>query len=265
MKSITCLALALSGATVLSGADPVVPAAPDELPPPQLTEFWSPVPPVIRAPAGQPPSDAIILFDGNGLAAWESEKEPGRPAPWRVEDGALIPVEKSGDIRTKTGFGDIQLHLEYRYAADIRGASQLRGNSGVFFMGLYELQVVDSYENPTYVNGQAASIYKQHPPLVNAARPPGEWQTYDAVWTAPRFAPDGRLLQPARLTVFHNGVLVHHHAVLRGPTVYRGSPSYRAHPARLPLKLQEHRNDSKDPLSFRNIWVRELPPPEPAG
>lgn len=229
-----------------------------ELPPPTDTEIWKPVPPVVTAPAGQPPADAIVLFNGHDLDAWESAKSPGQPAPWRIAQGTLLYVPAAGDIRTKASFGDLQLHLEFRFPAGITGTGQRRGNSGIFFMDLYELQVLDAHDNPTYVNGQAASIYKQHPPLVNAARPPGEWQTYDAVWTAPRFAPDGRLLSPARLTVFHNGVLVQHEAVLRGPTVYRGQPAYQPHAAKLPLKLQEHKNDAPDAVSYRNIWVREL-------
>lgn len=226
-----------------------------ELPPPELTEVWSPVPPIVRAPSGGIPSDAIVLFDGRDLDAWTTAKsgESG-PAPWRIDDGALVVVPRSGDIRTKAAFGDIQLHLEFRTPAKIAGKGQGRGNSGVFLMGLYELQVLDSHENETYANGQAASIYKQHIPLANATRPPGEWQTYDVVFLAPRFSADGALLSPARMTVFHNGVLVHCHVALRGPTAFRGEPSYQAHAARLPLSLQDHR----DPVAFRNVWVREL-------
>lgn len=250
-----CLPFAL--AVLAQAADPA-PVAPAELPPPAATEVWTPVPPVVAAPAGQPPSDAIVLFDGHNLDAWESAKVPGQPAPWRLEGDTLVFVPGSGDIRTKASFGDLQLHLEFRVTPGISGEGQRRGNSGVFFMGLYELQVLDSYHNPTYVNGQAASIYKQHAPLVNAARPPGEWQSYDALWIAPRFGLNGRLLAPARVTVLHNGVLVQHDSVLRGPTVFRGPPAYRAHAARLPLMLQEHKNDAKDAISYRNIWVREL-------
>lgn len=260
MKNTPLLVLLLAVAPLLRAADPV-PAAPAELPPPGLTEYWTPVPAIVSAPAAQPPSDAIVLFDGHGLNAWESDKNPGQPAPWRSDGEGMTFVEGSGDIRTKAAFGDVQLHLEFRFNPAITGASQRRGNSGVFFMGLYELQVLDSFNNPTYINGQAASIYKQHPPLANAARPPGEWQTYDAVWTAPRFAADGSVASPARLTVLHNGVLVQNNAVLRGPTVYRGNPAYRAHAAKLPLKLQEHKNDTKNPVVYRNIWVRELSEP----
>ncbi len=249
--------LLLTLVALARAADPVA-AVPPELPPPEATEVWTPVPPVVTAPVGLPPSDAIVLFDGHDLGAWESEKNPGQPAPWWLDSGALLAIPKAGNIRTKAAFGDIQLHLEFRFPPGISGADQLRGNSGVFFMGLYELQVLDSHRSPTYVNGQAGSIYKQHPPLVNAARPPGEWQTYDAVWIAPRFAADGRLLRPARLTVLHNGVLVQSDAVLRSPTLWRGAPAYRAHPAKLPLLLQEHKNDARDAVAFRNIWVREL-------
>lgn len=230
--------------------------AAEELPPPELTEVWQPVPPVVAAPLGAAPSDAIVLFDGRSNAAWEPVKAD--KAVWPIEDGALVVASKTTDIRTKQGFGDVQLHLEFRTPAVVKGNSQGRGNSGVFFMGLYELQILDSWNNPTYVNGQAGSLYKQHPPLVNASRPPGEWQTYDVVFVAPRFAADGSLVSPARVTAFHNGVLVQHDAVLRGPTVYRGEPKYQAHADRLPLVLQDHDN----PTAFRNIWVRELRLPD---
>ena len=227
------------------------------LPPPEVTEYWQPVPAVVTATAGLVPSDAIVLFDGTSLAAWEPVKANGHP--WQIEAGAMVVATKPApaptyDQQTKHSFGDVQLHLEFRTPAHVVSSSQGRGNSGVFFMGLYELQVLDSYNNPTYVNGQAGSIYKQHPPLVNASRPPGEWQTYEAVFIAPRFAADGTLLSPARLTVLHNGVLVQHDAMVRGTTVWRGEPKYVPHAAKLPLMLQDHRN----PIAFRNIWIREL-------
>jgi len=253
LKLVPLAALVIARA---SAADPA--SAPDNLPPHELTEFYAPVPPVITAPAGGIPSDAIVVFDGKNLDNWESAKNPGQPAPWRLEDGAVIVEPKTGDIRTKQSFGDIQLHLEFREPVKIVGDSQGRGNSGVFFMGLYELQVLDSYNNPTYVNGQVGSIYKQHVPLVNAARPPGEWQTYDAVFLAPRFDAAGQLLRPAYFTVFHNGVLIQYHVAARGPTAWRGTPPYVAHPAKLPLQLQEHGN----PVAFRNIWIREITLPE---
>ncbi len=231
-----------------------------ELPPPELTEYYTPVPPVVAAPVGGVPSDAIVLFDGTNLEAWEPVRADGHP--WKIEDGAMVVLPtpapaKPCDQQTKRAFGDVQLHLEFRAPAKIEGKGQGRGNSGVFFMGRYELQILDSHQNDTYVNGQAGSIYKQHPPLVNASRPAGEWQTYDVVFIAPRFAADGSLVSPARMTAFHNGVLVQHDAVLSGPTEYRGQPKYQAHAAKLPLSLQDHRN----PNAFRNIWVRELSPP----
>jgi hypothetical protein len=236
----------------LSGAEP--------LPPPEATEQWTPVPPTVQVPAGSAPSDAIILFDGTSIDAWEPVRPDG--IDWVIENGAMVVTRgsKSCDRRTKRAFGDVQLHLEFRTPAKVEKNGQGRGNSGILFMGLYEVQVLDSWQNETYVNGQAASIYKQHPPLVNASRAPGEWQVYDIVFIAPRFGDDGQLLAPARITAFHNGVLVHHDAVLRGGTVYRGEPTYTPHPARLPLVLQDHGN----PVAFRNIWIRELASPAAA-
>ncbi len=228
----------------------------DKLPPPEETEYYSPVPAIVRAPADAPPSDAIVLFDGSSTDAWETVKPDS--TGWKIEDGALVVVPKQGTLRTKQSFGDAQVHIEWRSPTDDDGKGQGRGNSGVFFMGLYELQVLDSHDNPTYVNGQAGSIYKQHPPLVNATRPPGEWQTYDIVFVAPRFSADGKLVTPARMTAFHNGVLVQHDAVLKGSTVWRGAPKYTAHAEKLPLELQDH----GDLVSFRNIWVREISLPE---
>lgn len=246
---------------IVSGPAPSFAATP---PPSAATEVWTPEPPVISAPATGLPSDAIVLFDGRNLDAWEPART-GAPG-WKIEDGAMVvvPQPTPSDQRTKQAFGDVQLHLEFREPAVVTGSGQSRGNSGVFFMGLYELQILDSVSNPTYVNGQNAAVYKEHAPLVNASRPPGEWQTYDVVFVAPRFAPDGALLRPARLTAFHNGVLVQHDVVLTGPTpngpTFNRStlPSYEAHPAKLPLLLQDHRS----PVAFRNIWVRELHLPE---
>ncbi len=242
--------------------------AADASPPPYtLTEVWSPIPPVVTVPASGVPSDAIVLFDGRDLDAWEPAVPGGHP--WKIEDGAMVVIPTAAparptDQQTKQAFGDVQLHIEFRTPAEVKGEGQGRGNSGVFFMGLYELQILDSYNNPTYVNGQNASVYKEHAPLVNASRPPGEWQTYDAVFLAPRFAADGTLLKPARMTVFHNGVLVQYDVALTGPTpngpTYNQPklPPYSAHAAKLPLLLQDHRN----PNAFRNIWVRELNLPE---
>lgn len=253
-----CITLALCGLLLSrlgaqAPAPVATPAGPAPLPPPELTEQWWPVPPVVQAPAGAPPSDAIVLFDGQSLDAWEGAEKPG-PARWTVADGVVTMKRETGDIRTKAAFGDIQLHLEFRSPAEVKGRGQGRGNSGILFMERYELQVLDSFENKTYVNGQLGSIYKQHPPLVNPARPPGEWQVYDVVFTAPRFNDDGTLKSPARITAFLNGVLIQYHAELRGPTEYRGPPAYKPHAPKLPLKLQDH----GDLVSFRNLWVREL-------
>lgn len=220
---------------------------------PALTEVWEPEPRVVTP--GEimgPPSDAIVLFDGTDLSAWQHKD--GSDVRWSASDGAMTVVAKSGDIQTRQGFGDVQLHIEWRTPATVEGAGQGRGNSGVFLQGLYEVQVLDSFENRTYSNGQAASLYKQHIPLVNASRRPGEWQVYDIVFEAPRFAADHALLKPAAVTVFHNGVLVQNHVELKGPTLYKGMPAYQAHSDRLPLMLQDHGN----PVSYRNIWIREL-------
>ena len=221
---------------------------------PELTEAWEPVPPVVTpGDAAAPPSDAIVLFDGSSLAEWESTRQGGGDAPWRIDGDAMTVVGGSGGVRTRRSFGSIQLHLEFRTPAEVRGEGQGRGNSGVFFQERYEVQVLDNYENTTYPNGQVGSVYKQHIPLVNAARPPGEWQTYDIFYTAPHFDADGEVVRPAYVTVIHNGVLIQNHVEIRGPTEYIGLPSYEAHgPA--PLMLQDHGN----PVSFRNIWVREL-------
>lgn len=233
----------------------------DALPPPSATEVWQPVPPKVDAPAGGVPGDAKVLFAGSDTDAWEhtdaSGTDDGRPIGWKVVDGALVVTPGSGDIRTREAFGDVQLHLEFRTLAPPTGEGQGASNSGVFLMERYELQVLDSYRNTTYVNGQAASVYKQYAPLVNASRPPGEWQSYDVLFLAPRFAADGRVLAPARMTVLHNGVLVQHDVALRGPTVYQGQPEYEAHAARQPLRLQDH----GDPVAFRNIWIRAIARP----
>jgi hypothetical protein len=235
------------------------------LPDPKLTEQWTPVPPVIAIPVNAVPSDAIVLFDGSSLDKWQST-DPDNPTPrwiFEPESRAMVIAPNTRSLCTKDAFGDIQLHIEWRTPADARRSGQGRGNSGVFFMGLYELQILDSYENKTYSNGQAGSLYKQYPPLVNASRRPGEWQTYDAVFIAPRFNVDGSLASPARITVFHNGVLINHDVALRGSTESRGLPKYKPHRGKLPLLLQNH----SDPVAFRNIWVREidfpLEPPVP--
>jgi hypothetical protein len=199
----------------------------------------------------RPPSDAVVLFDGRDLSGWAAEK--GGPAGWRVENGYMEVVPKTGDIVSRQHFGDCQLHLEWAAPAEVKGNSQGRGNSGVFLMGLYEIQVLDCYDNPTYADGTTAAIYGEYPPLVNACRRPGEWQTYDIIWSAPRF--DGeRLVAPAYATVLHNGIVVHNHRALIGPTTHRQVLEYKAHPPTGPLKLQDH----GDLVRFRNIWYRPL-------
>lgn len=219
---------------------------------PASTEVWKPVPAVVATPKDAAPSDAVVLFDGKNLSEWEAEQ--GGKAPWAVADGAVTVVPGSKGIRSKRRFCDIQLHIEWRTPAKTQGFDgQHRGNSGIFLQEIYELQVLDSYRNPTYANGQAASIYKQAIPLVNASRAPGQWQAYDVIWKAPRFSQGGGLVSPARITVLHNGVLVQNDTVVSGKTEYIGAPSYSAHGC-APIYLQDH--DSK--VSYRNIWVREL-------
>jgi hypothetical protein len=200
---------------------------------------------------GEPPSDAIILFAGIDLSQWGSVK--GGAATWKVENGYMEVIPGTGDIRTRAWFGDCQLHLEWTVPAVIKGEGQERGNSGVLLMGLYELQVLDGYENPTYPDGTTAAIYGQYPPLVNACRGPGQWQYYDIIWTAPRFDSD-RLVSPASVTVLHNGVVVHNYTVLLGPTQHRRLGAYRPHPPTGPLQLQDHGTS----VRYRNIWYRQL-------
>ena len=223
--------------------------------PPEATEVWEPVPKKIDPGKtnADPPSDAIVLFDGSNLNMWESMKDGGFPK-WEVKDGAFTVVKGTGGIQTKQAFGDMQLHVEWSAPDEIVGEGQGRGNSGIFLMGKYEVQVLDSYESKTYSNGQAASIYKQSIPLVNAMRGPEEWQTYDIIFKAPRFDKNGILTSPATVTVLHNGVVVQNHYTIKGPTEYIGIPQYKAHEDKLPISLQDHGN----PVSFRNIWVREL-------
>lgn len=224
------------------------------------TEVWEPVPKVVTpgVTAADAPSDAIVLFNGRDLGNWVKESD-GKAPGWKVDgDGAMTVVKGSGDIKTTQAFGDCQLHIEWRQPTAIAGSSQSRGNSGIFFMGKYELQVLDSYENPTYVNGQAGSIYKQHIPLVNASRKPGEWQTYDVVFTAPVFDAAGKVTKPARITVLHNGVLVQNNVEIKGGTQWIGQPSYTAHGSKEPLVLQDHGKDGGNPISYRNIWIRPL-------
>lgn len=204
-------------------------------------------------PPVKPPSDAIILFDGSSLDEWESVRDGG-PAGWKLVDGKAMEVARGGgNIRTKRRFGDIQLHLEWSAPSVIQSEGQGRGNSGVFLMGLYEVQVLDCWQNPTYPDGSTAAIYGQFPPLVNACCRPGEWHIYDIVWQCPHFHGDTCVLPP-RITVFHNGIVVHHARQLQGPTQHQQIAMFEPHPALGPLMLQDHGN----PVRFRNIWVREL-------
>ena len=220
---------------------------------PQDTEVWEPEPRLVTpGQNSEAPSDAIVLLDARGTSEWQHSD--GSAVKWAFADGVLTVVGGTDDIKTKRAFGDIQLHLEWRTPGIVKGDGQGRGNSGVFLQGRYEIQILDSYHNRTYSNGQAASLYKQQIPMVNASLPPGEWQSYDIVFLAPRFGASGELEAPASVTVFHNGVLVLRHVEIQGDTVYIGNPSYSAHARKQPLRLQEHGNQ----VSFRNIWVREL-------
>ncbi len=208
-----------------------------------------PQPPVVTPGSmGSAPSDAIVLFDGSDLSQWQHRD--GRAASWTVKDGFMEVT--TGAIMTRQAFGDMQLHIEW--ATPNSGDGQDSGNSGVYLMNTYEVQVLNSYENPTYPDGMAASVYGQYPPLINASRPPGEWQTYDIIFRRPHFDDAGNLAMPARVTVLHNGVLVQDSVVLTGPTGHRSRPAYKTHADKLPLLLQDH----NEPTRYRNIWVREL-------
>jgi hypothetical protein len=224
---------------------------------PEQTEFYSPVPPVIKPELNNgAPSDAIILFNNNSLNEWVSVKDTNIQADWIVNpDSSFTVKNKAGDIRTIKEFGDIQLHLEWRSPATIKGEKQSRANSGVFLQGRYEVQILDNNENNTYVNGQVASIYKQHVPLAMASVPSGEWNTYDIIYHAPEFNKKGQKTQSATITVLHNGILVQDHEEIKGTTPYIGWPKNEAH-GKAPIILQDHGDDSG--VSFRNIWVREL-------
>ena len=215
-----------------------------------------PAPPVVKpgAPALPvlPPADAVVLFDGTSLSKWVGAN--GAEPKWRVVDGAFEVVAGTGTLSTRDQFGDVQLHVEWMAPNPPKGTDQDRGNSGVFLMGKYEVQVLDSYNAATYADGQASALYGQYPPLVNASRPPGEWQSYDIVFHRPRFDASGKVISPARFTVFHNGILVHDNAALVGPTAHTTRPPYEAHPNRLPITLQDHGH----PVRFRNIWLRDL-------
>lgn len=230
---------------------------------PKATEVWEPEPKIVTTGAvNSAPSDAIVLFDGKNLDEWCSVKDSSKPALWTVADGAFTVKKGTGNIQSKKSFLDYQLHLEWKIPENITGEGQARGNSGLFLastgqgdMG-YEIQILDCYNNKTYVNGQTGSIYKQAIPLANACKKPGEWQTYDIIWTAPRFNEDGSLKSAARVTAIHNGVLLQNNTEIKGVTMYIGKPVYKAHgPSR--IKLQDH-GDKSEPISFRNIWIREL-------
>ncbi len=221
--------------------------------PPEATEVWEPEPRIVTpGNATAPPSDAIVLFDGSNLDEWKHSD--GSAVKWGLGKKGIMTVKKrTGAISTKREFGDVQLHIEWRAPSKVIGEGQGRGNSGVFLQSRYEVQVLDNYNNRTYSNGQAGSIYKQSIPLVNACRPPGEWQIYDIVYKAPVFNKDGIRTSPARITVLHNGVLIQNNVEIRGTTEYIGMPKNKAH-GKASIELQDHGN----PVSYRNIWVREL-------
>ena len=259
--ALVAMSSSLCGQQPATAAEPQLAKPPT--PKPEDTEVWGPEPKVVTPGASDPapPSDAIVLFDGKNQDEWVSAQDK-TPAKWIVANGVLTVNKAAGNVETRRSFGNYQLHIEWKIPENITGSGQARGNSGVFLASTgsgdagYELQVLDSYNNKTYVNGQAGSIYKQNPPLVNANRKPGEWQTYDVAWIAPIFNDDGSLKTPAYVTVFFNGVLVQNHFELKGETRYIGQPFYKMYDS-APIKLQAH-GDASEPISFRNIWVREL-------
>lgn len=220
---------------------------------PYVTEVYLDVPEVTPGEMNAPPSDAIVLFDGKNFAEWKKASKDSVPG-WKIENGEMVVVPKKGGIATRKSFGDIQLHIEWLSPVMKGETGQGYGNSGIFLMSKYELQVLNSHGNETYSNGQAGSIYKQHAPLVNASKPPGTWQEYDIIFIAPKFSDKGTLITPARITVLHNGVLIQNNVTIQGGTAFKGLPKYAKHPDKMPLMLQDH----TDPVRFRNIWVREL-------
>lgn len=232
---------------------------------PKDTEVWEPKPPVVVPgdSAAAAPADAIVLFGGKNLNEWVSANDSSKAAAWTVSNGSFTVKKGTGNIQTRRKFLDYQMHFEWKIPENITGSGQSRGNSGIFLAltgaegNGYEIQVLDNYKNETYVNGQVGSIYKQHIPLANPCRPPGQWQTYDIVWTAPRFNTDGSLKSPARITAIMNGVLVQNNVELKGVTLYIGQPHYRQAHGASPILLQDH-GDPSEPISFRNIWVRPL-------
>lgn len=251
----------ITSSAAFSGFAQEVPTPPKMTP--AMTEFWEPEVKVVEAPVTAAPSDAIVLFDGKNLDQWVSVKDPSKPASWTVDNGVFTVKKGTGNIQTKESFQDYQLHMEWKVPATIQGKEQGRGNSGLFLASIgpgdagYELQILDSYQNRTYANGQAGSIYKQFPPLKNVTRKPGEWNVYDIIFIGPRFKEDGSLFSPARVTVLHNGVLIQNNTELRGPTQYIGLPSYNKAHGKAPIKLQDH-GDPSEAISFKNIWIREL-------
>lgn len=222
---------------------------------PEMTEFWTPQPQIVTpAPCGKipgAPSDAITLLGSNDLSQWQHDD--GSAVKWNIENGVMTVKPGTGQIRTKKVFGDCQLHIEWSAPTVVKGSSQGRGNSGVFLQGMYEVQILDNYDNETYMNGQAGSIYKQTPPLVNPIRKPGEWNSYDIIFTAPRFKEDGSLQAHGRITVLFNGVVVQNNTLILGTTEYIGLPQIRPH-GDGPIILQDH----GDLVKFRNIWIRQL-------
>ncbi len=262
MKHVKTMVAALAAGTAATVMAGLYGDTPDALHAWAVHDMNRPAPKKITVEPGRPPSDAIVLFDGSSLDNWESVK--GEPTQWRLADGALESVKGAGYIRTKESFGDCQLHIEWAAPANVEGQGQGRGNSGVFLMGSYEIQVLDSYEtevlpdgsnkNPNYADGQAGSVYGENPPLVNACRKPGEWQTYDIVFHQPIWEGES-LKRPGSITLFHNGVLVQDHWEMEGMTTHCRRRPLAPHPTKLPLQLQDHGN----PVRFRNIWLREIP------
>jgi hypothetical protein len=254
VTAVSFVAIGLLGMTLSAQAPPGNRAA--ELQKWPVHDEARPMPPVVdpgpAGPSAPVPADAVVLFDGKDLSGWTTAK--GAPAKWLVKDGYMEAVKGAGSIQTVRGFGDCQLHVEWATPAPAVGSGQDRGNSGVFLMNTYEVQVLDSYQSKTYADGMAAALYGHYPPLVNVSRKPGDWQTYDIVFRAPRFDQNGAVMSPARFTVFHNGVLVHDAQELTGPTVHKARPPYKAHADKLPIGLQDHSH----PVRFRNIWIREL-------
>lgn len=255
MKKFLIVILLLSLGVVVSAQEKKEHPLPEPMTP-GMTEYWDPQPAVVQPGMnGGAPSDAVILFSGKDLSKWCAAD--GSDAKWSVHGGVVTVVKgDAGDIMTKDSFGSFQLHLEWKTPVGIHGESQGRGNSGVFLQGKYEVQILDSYENETYVNGMCGSIYKQTPPLVNAMRKPGEWNSYDIIYTAPVFKEDGTYLYEPRVTVLLNGVLVQNNTIIRGTTEYIGHPRVQKHDNG-PIILQSH-GDASEPISFRNIWIRNL-------